>query len=99
VQDFLADAQRSHGERSETCPVAASEAWVTAAGIDDGPLFRPIGPHGHVGTTRLSGNAVALAVKRAAGGSELDPAPKLGGATPTTGVTIPSSARRPRAGR
>ncbi|MBL8238621.1 MAG: hypothetical protein JNM66_14440 [Bryobacterales bacterium] len=31
---------------SETCPVAAVEAWLTASGITTGPLFRGIDPAG-----------------------------------------------------
>ena len=48
-------------------------AWRAAAGIDDGPVFRPVDRHGRVGGARLSGTAVALIVKRAAARVGLDP--------------------------
>jgi integrase len=53
-----------HGEVASTCPVKALQAWLDAAGIEDGPIFRPINRHGHVGERRLSDKAVALVVKR-----------------------------------
>jgi integrase len=62
-----------YGARAETCPVAATEAWIAAAGIDEGPLFRAIDRHGHVGSARLSDKAVALVVKRTAEAAGLDP--------------------------
>jgi site-specific recombinase XerD len=61
------------GTDPETCPVRALQAWIEAAGIEDGPLFRPIDRHGNVSPTRLSDRAVALVVKRAAEGAGLDP--------------------------
>ena len=56
------------------CPVAAVEAWMAAAGITNGPLFRPITKGGRIGAPvptartadRLSDRAVAEIVKRAA---------------------------------
>jgi len=40
------------GSRPHLCVVRAWHAWTAAAGIDDGPAFRPIDRHDHVGTTR-----------------------------------------------
>jgi integrase len=45
-----------------TCPVAALQAWVSAAGIETGRVFRAINRHGHLGL-KLSTNAVAEIVK------------------------------------
>jgi integrase len=62
-----------YGGRSETCPVIATEAWIGAAGIAGGPLFRRVDRHGHVGAARLTDGAVALVVKRTAEAARLDP--------------------------
>ncbi len=48
---------------SDTCPVDALRAWKEAAGIEDGPLFRPTDRHGNIRPTRLSGPAVARILK------------------------------------
>lgn len=45
------------------CPVDAVQAWVTAAGIVAGPLFRPVSRAGKVSARRLSGRTVAELVK------------------------------------
>lgn len=52
------------GTNPETCPVRALHAWLEAAGIEAGPLFRPVNRHGHVQEKRLSDRAVAEVVKR-----------------------------------
>jgi integrase len=52
------------GEHAGTCPVAAVRAWLEAARLEAGPLFRPVSRHGRVLPTRLSGRAVAEVVKR-----------------------------------
>lgn len=67
-----------YGSDSETCPVLAVRAWIEAAGIADGPVFRPVDRHGNVATSRLSGKAVALVVKRAVERAGLDPASYAG---------------------
>jgi integrase len=53
-----------YGTRLETCPVRALLAWVDAAAITEGPLFRPINRHGQVRPQRLTDHAVARIVKR-----------------------------------
>ena len=45
------------------CPVAALRAWLTAGGISDGPVFRPITKGGKVRPTRLTDRSVANIVK------------------------------------
>jgi site-specific recombinase XerD len=52
------------GAAKETCPVRAIHAWLGAAGIEEGPLFRPVNRHGRVLDCRLSDRAVAEVVKR-----------------------------------
>ncbi len=49
---------------SDACPVRALRAWLDAAGIDSGPLFRPVAVGGRIQADRLSDRAVALVVKR-----------------------------------
>jgi integrase len=61
-----------HGSKPTTCPVRVLRAWLEAAGIVTGPLFRSVNRHGKVGAVRLSDRAVALAVKRAAESAGLD---------------------------
>lgn len=48
-----------------TCPVEAFQAWVSAAGITEGRVFRCLNRHGHLGP-KLSTNAVAEIVQRRA---------------------------------
>jgi site-specific recombinase XerD len=59
--------------RKATCPVGALEAWLAAGRIGDGPVFRPVSRHGHIYDRRLSDEAVADVVKRAARRVGLDP--------------------------
>jgi hypothetical protein len=55
------------GARPVTCPVRALAAWLVAAGIADGPVFRRVTPWGKVGDNRLTSEAVRLILnKRAA---------------------------------
>lgn len=67
-----------HGSSPATCPVRALDAWIDAAAIGAGPLFRPIRRGGAVLTDRLSDRSVALIVKRLAGRAGLDPAKYAG---------------------
>lgn len=53
------------GSAELTCPVAALRAWLAAAGIAEGPVFRSINRAGRVGAAALSAQVVALAVKEA----------------------------------
>ncbi|MCD0415701.1 tyrosine-type recombinase/integrase [Rubrivivax sp. JA1024] len=55
-------------------PVAALEAWLAAAGITEGPLFREIDRHGHVGAAALSDRSVARIVKKVMGAAGFDAA-------------------------
>ncbi len=63
-----------YGSNPSTCPVRATRAWLEASGIESGPVFRSVDRHGTVGTTALSGKAVALIVKRTVEAAGLDPA-------------------------
>jgi site-specific recombinase XerD len=55
------------------CPVAALRAWLEAAEITEGPLFRPIRRGGHVQANRLTDRSVANIVKAHAKRVGLDP--------------------------
>jgi len=61
------------GRETGTCPVGALSAWLTAAGITAGPLFRRVNRHGQILPQRLSGEAVAIVVKRWAAAAGLAP--------------------------
>ena len=50
------------GRSAETCPVEAHCAWVAAAGLTSGPVFRRVDRHGNIGES-LSARAVANLVK------------------------------------
>jgi integrase len=60
------------GSSPEFCPVRTLQAWVEAAGLTVGPLFRPV-KGSTVSAARLSDKAVARLVKRAAEAAGLDP--------------------------
>jgi integrase len=56
-----------HGTQAETCTVGAVHAWLEAASITEGPIFRPVDRHSRIAPQRLSAHAVPLIVKRYAG--------------------------------
>jgi site-specific recombinase XerD len=60
-----------------TCPAAAYETWLAAAGLTGGPAFRAVDRHGRLGA-KLSTNAVALIVQSRAARAGLDPTPFSG---------------------
>ena len=63
-----------YGSDPAACPIRALLAWREATGIIEGPLFRPVDKFGRLGQGRLSGQAVAEIVKRAAVRIGRDPA-------------------------
>lgn len=79
------DDQEGHGRQvgvprfgSDLCPVEALDAWLTAAGIADGPVFRRVTRYQTLGTQPLSPAAVNLIIKRAARSAGI-PIDKLSG--------------------
>lgn len=67
------------GSFSKTCPVAALQDWLAAAGIASGPVFVEVTRHGHVRTgKRVTDQVVALVVKQRANAVGMD-AGKLSG--------------------
>jgi len=63
-----------YGMHAATCPVKALQAWLKAASITEGPIFRAVTARGRVAATRLSDRSVANIVKRAALAAGLEPA-------------------------
>ena len=74
--------QEGHGQSKgvpyarepKLCAVRALEAWLAAAAITTGPLFRGVDQRGRVSERALCDKAVADIVKRSAGRAGLDPA-------------------------
>ena len=56
----------------QLCPVNGLKRWLTASGIQSGPVFRAINKHGNVMSNRLTSQSVALVVKRTAENAGLD---------------------------
>jgi integrase len=64
--------------RGSRCPVQVLKNWLTLAGIDNGPLFRPINRHDQVvGRKALTPQSVALIVKASVRMMEGDEAAKM----------------------
>lgn len=61
----------AYGSDPATCPVRSLQAWIAAAGITEGALFRSINRHGQIGE-RLSDKSVATIVKETAEAAGLD---------------------------
>ena len=67
-----------YGSSPETCPVRNVQAWLEAASITAGPLYRSINRHGQLQPGRLSGIDVARVVKKLVTRAGLDPAKYAG---------------------
>jgi integrase len=59
--------------RPSLCPVRALSAWLDAAGITTGALFRQVDRFGRVGEGALNDRTVARIVQRVAAAAGLDP--------------------------
>lgn len=70
------------GRRPETCPVIALRAWLAAARITTGPLFRAVDRHGRfrdpARARALHPDSVAAILKRALAAAGYDPADYAG---------------------
>lgn len=62
-----------YGGHPKSCPVRAVQAWLGAAAIVDGPVFRRVDRHGRISPSRLGSKAVAGVVKACAELTGLDP--------------------------
>jgi site-specific recombinase XerD len=61
-----------YGSDPQTCPVRVLRAWLEAARITAGPLFRGVDQFGFVSETKLHPDSVGFIVKRAVGNAGLD---------------------------
>jgi integrase len=61
-----------YGSDPNTCPVRTLRAWLAAADIDEGPIFRSATPHGRITDRRLPDEAVSHRLQRAARAAGLD---------------------------
>lgn len=77
---------------ASTCPVAAYEAWIAAAPIREGRVFRSLNRHGQIGSA-LSDRAVALILKRRVAMAGLEPASFSGHSLRSGFATTAASAR------
>jgi hypothetical protein len=64
-----------YGSDPATCPVRTRRAWLDAAGVDEGPIFRHVDRHGRLLAARISGRAAAERMKRHCTAAGLDAAP------------------------
>ena len=62
-----------YASNTALCPVRAIEAWLAAAAITHGPIFRAVDKHGHVAAEAMADRTVARIVQRAAESAGLDP--------------------------
>jgi integrase len=67
-----------YASRASLCPVRALEAWLGAAGIAAGPIFRAVDRGGRVHSSALSDRSVARIVQRVAAAAGRDPATVAG---------------------
>ncbi|MBL8921736.1 MAG: site-specific integrase [Myxococcaceae bacterium] len=82
------------GAHPETCPVRAMRAWLDAATITSGPVFREVTRHGKLGTTRLNDRSVVKVIKRRCHEAELDPRGFSGHSLRAGLVTAAAKARK-----
>lgn len=59
--------------RGRWCPVESLRAWLELAGIESGPIFRPVTRHGQIADDQLSADTVNCVVKAWAKAIGLDP--------------------------
>jgi hypothetical protein len=75
------------------CPAAALKAWLEAAAITGGAVFRPIAKGGRIQATRLTDRSVAEIVKGHAQRAGLDPT-LFAGHSLRSGFLTSAAARR-----
>ncbi len=83
------------GSARETCPVRSLRAWLEAADLNDGPVFRAVDRHGMVASVALTGRSVARVVKRSAERAGLDPSRFSGHSLRAGLATAAAKAGRP----
>lgn len=88
-----------YGPDPATCPVRALRAWWAAAGIDVGPVFRPVSRSGRLGRGRLSAASANRAVQRAVLRAGLDPKSYSAQSLRAGGLAATSASRSGSRGR
>ena len=63
----------ARGDDEHLCPVRALRAWLQAAKIERGPIFRPVDRFGRVRERALSGHGIAYVLKQMAQRAGLEP--------------------------
>ncbi|MDV6341118.1 site-specific integrase [Nitrosomonas sp. Is24] len=58
--------------RGAVCPVIALREWLEHSGINEGPIFRSINRHGHIGEQAITSQSIALVIKERAAAAGLD---------------------------
>jgi len=81
--------------KGSACPVLSLDAWLSAAGITDGPVFRGVNRHGQVSERVLSPEAVALVIKERCASIGLNPGSYSGHSLRAGLVTDAASANVP----
>jgi integrase len=56
------------------CPVTSFEAWIAAAGITEGPVFRAVSTGNRAGSRAMNPSSINVLVQAAAARAGLDPA-------------------------
>jgi len=94
--------QEQHGRKvpvafsahRETCGIRALAAWLEAANIKNGPLFRAVDRHGNVSSRALEPGSIARILKKAARRSGMPEAEvaKLGGHSLRAGMATSAAA-------
>jgi integrase len=82
------------------CPVTALQTWLAAAGITDGPVFRPVSTGNRVIPRPLHPESINALVQAAVARAGLDPAPYSAhslrpGSSPTPTCAAPRTGRSP----
>jgi len=94
--------QEQHGRKvpvalsahPETCPIRSLAAWLEAANIRKGPLFRAVDRHGNVSSRALEPGSIARILKKAArrSGMSVAEVAKLGGHSLRAGMATSAAA-------
>lgn len=90
--------------RTRHCPVGSLDRWLSRAGIERGPIFRPVNRHGQVQAGRLAGAAIAELVRQRVSAVGMDPVGfsghslRAGLATSAARLGVPASKIRAQTG-
>jgi integrase len=80
-----------YGKRADTCPVRALKAWLKAAGIKSGPVFRKVLKSGRAGAARMNPASIGVIVKKLAFDAALGDASEFAGHSLRAGYVTQAS--------